>query len=274
MARPTPSVRKLRIAIRAVRGLRNWPSVFMRAALSFAGWAKGDIVLRTRTGMVLSCPNDPSSWPALFEVLYEDVYRLKEVKALSDETLVVVDIGAHVGAFALEVARRFPHARVTCYEPFPDTASYLNRNIAANQLEDRISVVLEAVGATSERRLLYAVATSGSNSFQPSEDPSLVSTALEVPVTSFDSVAAAMGGRIDIVKLDCEGSEYDIVLGSKSMSWREVRHVLLEHHPVTGHSWSELSARLEELGFDLVWHQAGGAAPGCGMAYATRREER
>lgn len=56
------------------------------------------------------------------------------------------------------------------------------------------------------------------------------------------------------MKLDCEGAEYGIVLDSRRESWEGVRHVVLEYHPVAGHSWAELERRFNDLGLEVVVH--------------------
>jgi hypothetical protein len=86
---------------------------------------------------------------------------------------------------------------------------------------------------------------------------------------SFDSIVAVAGGRADIVKLDCEGGEYPAILETSSGAWTTVERLFLEYHPVAGHSFEELGARLREFGLHLVW-QHPSPRPLMGMAYFTR----
>ena len=48
-------------------------------------------------------------------------------------------------------------------------------------------------------------------------------------------------GPVQIVKMDVEGAEYDIILRSDPASWADVRKVVMEYHPVEGHSLEELT---------------------------------
>jgi hypothetical protein len=57
---------------------------------------------------------------------------------------------------------------------------------------------------------------------------------------TFDDVVAAIGAPVDLVKIDCEGGEFDLVLSSSPSSWQSVQRVVIECHPVAGHSWPEL----------------------------------
>jgi hypothetical protein len=65
--------------------------------------------------------------------------------------------------------------------------------------------------------------------------------------------ALSVSGRTaDIVKIDTEGGEYDMVLGSDPADWAGVRRVVLEYHDLPGHSWEELEAFFTSAGLSLV----------------------
>jgi hypothetical protein len=73
----------------------------------------------------------------------------------------------------------------------------------------------------------------------------------EVPAVSFDDAVANAPAPVDVVKIDCEGGEYDLVLASSPDSWASVQRVVIEFHPVTGHSWDELRDRFEGVGLKV-----------------------
>lgn len=248
----------------AIRAFRNWPQVVSRCVLSYVTPGGPEFVARTRTGLVVSSPNDPGSrWP-IFEVLAYDAYHLDRIEGLdAADEIVVLDIGAHVGAFAIGFADRFPKARVTCYEPAPLALSYLRRNVEANGLEGRVHVVGEAVGAVERVATLYGAGASCENSLHPAAG----AAGPQVRVSAFATALQRVGGFADLVKLDCEGSEYEIVVDGQSEVWRSVGRILLEYHSVLGHSWTELHERLEQLGFVLRWHEPHRRGLGYGMAY-------
>ena len=85
---------------------------------------------------------------------------------------------------------------------------------------------------------------------------------VQVEAITFADAVAASGGRVDVVKIDTEGAEYDIVLGSKPADWDGVRRVVLEYHDVPGHGWAELEAFFAEAGLETVRHEPATAAHG------------
>jgi hypothetical protein len=61
-----------------------------------------------------------------------------------------------------------------------------------------------------------------------------------VKTISFDDAVKDAAAPVDLVKIDCEGGEYDLVLNSSPSSWATVQRVVIEFHPVAGHGWAQL----------------------------------
>lgn len=209
--------------------------------------AHSELTFVTRDGLRLSCPNQPGARVPIYEVCAEDAYRLSWLlDPLGTGPMRVVDIGAHVGAFACRVAQLRPHATFECYEPSAATARYLERNLAENGYAARSSVHEAAVASTSGTAW-FADNGAGSALNELVQDPAAGST---VRTVGFDEVVAGDERPVDLLKIDCEGGEYDIVFGSTAGAWSRVRRVVLEYHP-TG-DWRALLECLRSRGFVLV----------------------
>jgi FkbM family methyltransferase len=268
--RPRTLAIRIGQSVRTVRAFKNWPIVVLRSFLSYVVGPGHDLVVRTRSGLVVRCPNDPRDRAPIFEVLMDDVYRLGGLEELDPEPLVILDVGAQIGAFALEVARRFPSCRVWCFEPNPRVTAYLRRNIRDNDMIDRIAVEQLAVGAVPGLAGLYEAGAS--STIVPGLRSKISTPATEVQVVGFEEVMSRLGNKADLVKLDCEGSEYSIVLETAAEAWRGVDRLLLEYEePLAGRSWRVLRKRLEALGFELRWHERRPDEPDVGMVYLVRR---
>jgi len=263
---PVPSAlriagEKIALGREVVRTCHNWPSV-LGALLAnrtpvLGAVAPRDVELRMRTGAVLRAPNNRLGAFPMLEVLVADSYHLDRLPwmASSEPALSVLDVGAQVGAFAVAIARRYPGAKIACYEPSPTSAAYLRANITANHLDQRVEAHQAAVASESGSVHLYS---DGDASGQATTvDPALGSGGGSQTVTVCQAVAfetaVRIAGNVDLVKLDCEGAEYDIVLNSDPLCWQYVSCVLLEYHPVAGHSWEELADHFGEMGFAVSW---------------------
>ena len=218
----------------------NWPQVFKDMSLGRSGRGPEELTFRTRSGIVINTPNRPGARVPVYEIFAEDCYRLDWFLGdLRTRPIQVVDIGGHVGTFSCRITQLHPNATVQTFEPSATTAQFLRRNVKQNGVADRVTVNERALSGTSGVAMYDDNgAGSGLNGLVSVGHHSGVAT--EVTTTTFDEVVAASPAPVDFVKIDCEGGEFDLVLGSSPSSWDSVQRVVIECHPVAGHSWPEL----------------------------------
>jgi FkbM family methyltransferase len=257
--------KKFCLASKARRGFRNWPDVWARVALSWLGHSGGVFTVETRSGLRLQAPADPLARAPLFEVLAEDAYRLGSIDWAGAGQAIVLDIGAHVGSFACALAQRAERARIVCVEPSPVTSDWLAHNLEANNLSERVTILRAAVAGTDGEGTLWELgdASCESSTIEGRGNP------VPVRTVSLESLVSDAGGPPEVVKIDCEGGEYDAILSSPDWCWKGVRYLFLEHHPVAGHCFEELRDYLHRLGLEPLWHDVG-PDPELGMACFAR----
>lgn len=214
----------------------------------------------------IHCPNAPGARVPVYEVFAEDEYSVEWFLAGLGPEFTLVDIGAHIGCFSIDVSRKFPGVRIHSYEPTPSTNGFTVRNVEANHLGDRITVHKAAVDATSGT-LVMADNGPGSGHNGVLHLGEEGSTTIEVPSESLADVFA-QAGIVDAVKLDAEGAEYGILFGSDPSLWSSVRRLVMEYHPSTEHDFDELKSFLDGVGLNLVRRQVGGE--GIGLAWFSR----
>jgi FkbM family methyltransferase len=222
------------------RTFRNWPQVMRDMALGRRGRGPAKLTFQTRSGLRIETPNVPGARVPVYEIFAEDCYRLEWLLGpLLDRPIQVVDIGGHVGTFACRLTQLHPKAAVLSCEPSAATAECLRRNAELNGVSDRVTVFERAVAATTGRAIFHDNGGgSGLNGLAAAGHAS--GPATEVLTMAFDEVVAAAPAPVDVIKIDCEGAEYDLVLGSSPASWESVQRVVIEFHPVDGHGWPEL----------------------------------
>jgi FkbM family methyltransferase len=202
----------------------------------------------TRSGMRIDCPNRPGARVPVYEIFAEDCYRLQWfLGPMLDRPITVIDIGGHVGTFSCRLAQLHPKATISTFEPSPTTAKFLRQNVEQNGYADRVTVNEMALSSTSGTAVFDDNgAGSGLNGLVSAGHSTGVAT--QVQSISFDDAVAAAAAPVDLVKIDCEGGEYDLVLGSSPATWASVQRVVIETHPVAGHSWDELHGFFETVG--------------------------
>ena len=172
---------------------------------------------------------------------------------------VYVDVGAHIGTHALPMARFLGKnsGRVIAFEPAADTKQVLESSAARNRLH---ALTIVEAGLSQEPGTMvlredveFDRADAGVRSRFGSGPP--VCTA---QVVVFDEWAADTGlDRMDIVKVDVEGAEYD-VLASMRGSLQRLRprlivvEMLASRLEAAGTSESAVSELLQSLGYAVA----------------------
>ena len=169
---------------------------------------------------------------------------------------VVVDIGGHkgyFGAFALHAGA----GEVRSYEP--EAANFATLERAAGSFDRPWRAHRAAVGSAAGEATLHLNAESASHSLvhEQSGGPRRTVGAQTVPVVAMADVLAdaAATGRRAIVKIDAEGAECDIVLGTPAEAWGAVDRVFLEIHDFAPCSSGAIIDHLRAAGMRVVLHE-------------------
>jgi FkbM family methyltransferase len=144
--------------------------------------------------------------------------------------MTAVDVGANAGVFTLMAAKLVsPSGTVHAFEPSPRDRDRLRANLAANNLVN-VTVHPVALGRAAGKAVLAVSGAEhpGHNTiggFAYSDDDAPYS--LEVEVATLDEIAAAQKlDRLDLLKIDVEGSETAVLQGAEE-SLRRFRPVIV-----------------------------------------------
>jgi len=166
----------------------------------------------------------------------------------------VVDIGAGLGDFSVYAAARCPDGVVHAYEPLAESFALLQHNLALNGLKN-VKVFHQATGPAGH------VQAAG-KADQPAVSVAFEASGEEIGVASLtlsQVLDRLPESRCDFLKVDCEGCEYDLLLGCPPETLAKVQRISAETHDqgghqpaVTGHSAAALAAFLSENGFRII----------------------
>ncbi len=142
---------------------------------------------------------------------------------------------------------------IAAFEPFDESFRLLEENIRLNGIGNVKAFPL-AVGAQTGPMLLQTatgVAVQHSTASTDAPDPA---SALRVEgITLAEAFRKAGLSYCDLLKVDCEGGEYDIFLHAPDETLRRIRRISMEYHDgCTPHSHSELADFLEQHGFSVT----------------------
>ena len=174
---------------------------------------------------------------------------------------VVLDIGANIGAHTLQFARLVgEHGRVFAFEPTAFAFAKLLQNLELNpELCGRVAakqIMLADRDDAASEAAIYSSWPLKKVSGLHQGHGGLPKTTAGCRVITLDSFLASTGSsRVDLVKLDVDGFEWDVLHGGiKSLAVLKPKilmelspYVLIEHH----HSLGDLLSVLSSGGFRL-----------------------
>lgn len=166
----------------------------------------------------------------------------------------VIDIGANVGVYSMLAASR--GATVTSYEPHPALFAALQANTAKWGVDCRhAAVVGDANGPldlfVNRRHTRHSLFNQEIETGQPLHER------VQVPAVSIDE---ALSEPADLLKIDCEGGEFDIFAHAATL--RNADRIIAEVHALVGDPQRALGD-VRAAGFDAVLHDARPGEPFC-----------
>jgi FkbM family methyltransferase len=224
----------------------NWPHFLLSRLRDGTG------LLRTRSGLQIKFRTRSTDRSTASEVFLLDAYlRAPDFTLAPGDT--VLDIGANIGCFTLQAARHCPQGRIFAVEPLPANYALLEENIALNRLANVHARCL-ALSASDGTQTLHHGGQCTSLHWNATD-----SQAMEVPTRTLRSFLAAEGiERVDFLKMDCEGAEFDILLSAGPEELGRIRRIVMEYHnlsPEKNHR--VLAAHLERHGFTVALDEGG-----------------
>lgn len=168
---------------------------------------------------------------------------------------VVVDMGAHIGAFAVRAARLAQGGHVYSYEASSKNFDLLTENC---QLNDLRNVYIENSAVSNQR---------GSMPFYTPSENGILGSLLQdtssfmerVQTTTFSDIIAKHAiTHIDFLKVDVEGAEFDILFANPDETLSKTRQIVMEFHEFRGdeRNHTDLVNLLNSHGFKLVVEKA------------------
>jgi len=154
---------------------------------------------------------------------------------------IAVDVGAYIGFYTVSLAKHVgPEGKIFAFEPDPDNYRALQEHVKMNNVSDRVITIQAA-----------AISYSGDVFFT-------INRKLDsrVSFVQLDNMQKVRGlrlddvfreGRIDILKIDAEGSEEEVLKGASNLlqdDRRCPRLIYIEIHP---YNWSLMGTTSDSI---------------------------
>jgi FkbM family methyltransferase len=183
-------------------------------------WRGRDIVYRPAT-------SDPL---AIYQVLLRRGSKAEYYLPFVLEPKVILDIGSNIGTSILFFHEKFPAAKIYGFEPHPETFRILQANVASIP---SVEVFNYALGATNEKMSVMFDGADFSRFMAKIEDADWCGpvASTNCQIMNAREVMKTLGlTKVDLIKIDCEGAEYDILSALPEEMLRECKWIVGEMH--------------------------------------------
>jgi FkbM family methyltransferase len=210
-------------------------------------WSSAITLQLTRGGAF-----DVSEFMTLY--IYKEIFvdGCYDEPQLSRSDPVIIDVGANTGLFAIRMRQLYPRAMLNCYEPMPANFRALERNLKQSGIEG-CKTFQEGVGGRTRAEKLYIHDRNvGGHSIHAAVANNGPSIAIEL--VDIEIALDRLGGRVcNLLKLDCEGAEYEILTSLGDTLAHRIERIVFEPTP-TLYKIDDLKRHLESIGYRVHWN--------------------
>jgi methyltransferase, FkbM family len=232
----------------AIKKIKNWPLYFMDL---FWMIPRKMIIYSMRNGFKYVVRAKSGDRGVITIVCLADEYGICCHDFTADA--IVIDIGANIGIFSVEVSRKVK--KIFSYEPVPDNYDLLVKNIEINGLQGKVKAFNYAVSDNKKNLKIFLVEDNPGGHSMYADTKNYV----EVPSLTLKEIFDTNDIRCcDLLKIDTEGAEYKIIYGLPLEYFDRIKKIFLEYHDINklgtenvpeNYNKEDLKKYLEKNGF-------------------------
>jgi FkbM family methyltransferase len=144
----------------------------------------------------------------------------------------------------------FPQSRIIAFEPDPRNTEWFGNFLSQQITKGSVELIKKAIWSSSgEIPFTFQASNTADNKFDPGSD-------IKVPSISIDDYALRTGIKIDLMKIDVQGFEWEVIKGSLVTLQQQRPSLILELDlealNARGGSENELFDLLGELNYSVI----------------------
>lgn len=236
---------------------KNWPSIvpiFICRIFSQNPLSAGILQLKLRRPPIDIFVRGAMDIWSVKETFLDQFYFRFDVAVEADWT--VIDIGAGIGDFSLFVAYDRPSVLVYAFEPYPESFALLEQNLVINEV-DNVKAFQKAVWSKAGE-LNLDFSQGEPLQITSLEDSNCLESLNSLKVEAVSLASLILEEQIKIVnllKMDCEGAEYEILLNAPHETLCRVERIIMEYHDIDPvHTHHILMSFLKTRGYKVTCH--------------------
>jgi FkbM family methyltransferase len=140
-----------------------------------------------------------------------------------------IDLGAQTGVFTMQVAKNVPGAKIISVEAEDKNFDILAENIHRNNAHDQVTAIHAAIWSVTGKTIALRIDKNNSGGHTVINDDPLNETELVKTISLADVVG---NEEVDLMKIDIEGSEYEVLFSAPENIFKQVLRMVIEVHHV------------------------------------------
>ena len=235
---------KVTIFLKMIQIVKNWYLVFF---VYFGIYKKEFYFLHLKNGLKIKLRTRSTDLQAFTNVWILKEYKIEGFEIIEND--VIIDVGGHIGLFALYASLKCPNGKIISIEPHPQNFLLLKENMANSKLKEIVFINKAITNSNREIDLFidslddsaHSIYGNGKNSMK------IKSTTLENIMTENQI------SKCNMLKMDCEGAEFEIIESLSDDQLFKIEKLCFEYH-LKGNSISSLEIlknRLEKMSYNV-----------------------
>jgi FkbM family methyltransferase len=212
---------KFSILLKCIKLVKNWHVI----PLTYYGLAKDEfVIVKLRNGLKIKLRTNSTDLQAFFNVwIIQEYQREHGFKINTDD--VIIDIGGHIGLFTLYCSQFCRNGKIFSFEPIRENYEILLENIKQNDIRN-VKPSNIAISNKNGKICIYLSDDQAAHSFYKVGEKSI-----EIETTTLENVIRSEDiEKCNLLKLDCEGAEYDIIDSLTDDITKKIEKISLEYH--------------------------------------------
>ena len=248
---------KIQLIFKARKIFINWHTLI---GVYFKIIKKENVILETRNNIKIKIRTNSTDIMQLGTVWLVEDYEVSGFNINNED--IVIDIGAHIGLFSLFVSQYCKNGKIFSYEPIEKNFRILKENIELNKIKNVIYFNSAVSNQSNKLKIFIDSDDSAHSIFESDRD------FIEVNSTTVKSIFDENKiKKCNLLKLDCEGAEYQIIESIPKEYFLKIDKMIIEYHIANENPelYKKLIQNLKDNSFKIKIEPI---SDGMGMIYA------
>lgn len=201
-----------------------------------------DIIMKkySNDSFLYSCKLDDISF-AFYDLITSDTVKIveNEIEAYKFDIIdfkegdIIIDIGANIGITSIYLAKKYPFVKIYSFEPVKQNYDNLLKNIELNNIDKNI-IKAHNMAVTKDGRdvnLSIPLFNTGASNIYNNNHGRISNININVKSITLNDIFSKYNiNKCKLLKIDCEGSEYEILYNTDISYLKNCENIRGEFH--------------------------------------------